>query len=56
MYLFIQEQRYGDKLNYQLDLDEEIKTMEVPKIILQPIVENAIYHGIREKSEEGHIL
>ena len=55
MYLFIQEQRYGDKLNYHLELDDDIKAIEVPKIILQPIVENAIYHGIREKSEAGYV-
>ncbi len=54
-YLFIQKQRYEDQLNYTIDLPEALKNLEVPKIILQPIVENAIYHGIKEKTEGGHI-
>lgn len=48
-YLFIQKERYGDKLHYQLDFDPALAVKVIPKIILQPIVENAIYHGIREK-------
>lgn len=55
-YLYIQKKRYGDKLNYSFELDESIMDVIVPKIILQPIVENAIYHGIREKDSDGHII
>jgi len=55
-YLFIQKKRYGDKLNYSFDLDESIMDIKVPKIILQPIVENAIYHGIKEMDGPGHII
>ncbi len=54
-YLFIQKQRYQEKLNYHLYLEEELKDVKVPKILLQPIVENAIYHGIRELEEPGWI-
>ncbi len=54
-YLFIQKQRYQEKLSYTIDVDEEIRQYKVPKIILQPIVENALYHGIREKAGPGHI-
>ncbi len=54
-YLYIQKKRYGDKLNYSFDLDESIMDIKVPKIILQPIVENAIYHGIKELDGPGHI-
>ena len=54
-YLFIQKQRYGQELNYEVILEESIKEIEVPKIILQPIVENAIYHGIREQSGGGKV-
>ena len=54
-YLYIQKKRYGDKLNYSFDLDENIMDVRIPKIILQPIVENAIYHGIKEKDGNGHI-
>lgn len=54
-YLFIQKQRYAEQLDYTIKLDDSIKNIQVPKIILQPIVENAIYHGIREKTSGGHI-
>lgn len=54
-YLFIQKERYGDKLSYKIDYDENIGTIKVLKIILQPIVENAIYHGIRQGDKNGEI-
>lgn len=54
-YLFIQKERYGDKLHYQLDFDPALAVKVIPKIILQPIVENAIYHGIREKEGSGFV-
>jgi two-component system sensor histidine kinase YesM len=54
-YLFIQKQRYEDKLEYEFSVDEELLKMKVPKIILQPLVENAIYHGIRELENGGKI-
>jgi len=54
-YLFIQKQRYDDQLRYTIHLEDELKSIQVPKIILQPIVENAIYHGIKEKGEGGLI-
>lgn len=54
-YLFIQKQRYEDKLNYSFEIDEDIYDVEVPKIILQPIVENSIYHGIKNLEGAGEI-
>lgn len=54
-YLMIQKERYCEKLNYSIEMSQDIKNIKVPKIILQPIVENAIYHGIRELDGEGHI-
>ena len=54
-YLFIQKMRYEDELNYSLELETSLKDFKVPKIILQPLVENAIYHGIKEKLGSGHI-
>jgi len=54
-YLFIQKERYGDKLNYTIVGDQTIRNVQMPKILLQPIVENALYHGIRGTSHIGHI-
>jgi two-component system sensor histidine kinase YesM len=55
-YLYIQKIRYRTKLNYQIEVDERIDDYEVPKFILQPLVENAIYHGIKTKRGEGNLL
>ena len=54
-YLFIQKQRYEDKLSYFFNIDEALMTVIVPKIIIQPIVENSIYHGIKNIPENGII-
>lgn len=54
-YLFIQKQRYDDQLHYEINELSEVSHVDVPKIILQPIVENALYHGIREKDGPGNI-
>lgn len=54
-YLYIQKIRYKDKLRYQIDMDETLLNCKVPKLILQPLVENAIYHGIKEKRGAGTI-
>ncbi|WDD88554.1 cache domain-containing sensor histidine kinase [Fusobacterium nucleatum] len=54
-YLYIQKQRYEDKLEYKISIQPELENIEVPKIILQPFVENAIYHGIKNLDTTGII-
>jgi two-component system sensor histidine kinase YesM len=54
-YLSLQKLRYGDILDDEYDVDEEAGDCIVPKLILQPLVENSIYHGIRQKGEPGVI-
>ncbi len=51
-YMTIQKIRYVDKFSYTLDIDPAIYDFKVMKLILQPIVENAIYHGVGEEMEE----
>lgn len=55
-YLSIQKMRYRDQLNYTIDVSEEIRNYHIIKLIIQPLIENAIYHGIKYKNGEGHIL
>lgn len=55
-YLYIQKIRYGPKLDYQIEEDEGLEKYIVPKLMLQPLVENAIYHGIKTKRGQGHLL
>lgn len=52
-YLSIQKLRYVEYLDYQLDFDEEILKYQIPKLTLQPLVENSIYHGLKQKDEKG---
>ncbi len=54
-YLIIQKTRYEDKLNYAIQVEEQLMSCRMVKLILQPLVENAIYHGIKEKRGEGQI-
>jgi len=54
-YLKIQKMRYKNKLDYQIDVDDSLKHYQTIKVILQPIVENAIYHGIKKKKGPGLI-
>lgn len=53
-YLVIQKMRY-ETLNYKIEVSEEALALTMPKLILQPIVENAIYHGIKNNPDGGTI-
>lgn len=48
-YLIIQKYRYIDILDYVIEVEDEAKPFMLPKLLIQPIVENAIYHGIKPK-------
>lgn len=52
-YLVIMQVRYRGLLEYTLDCDESVKNTVIPKLLLQPLVENAIYHGIKPKKQSG---
>ena len=54
-YLEIQEVRYRDILEYDIDLDPSLYEYRILKLTLQPLVENALYHGIKYKRARGHI-
>jgi two-component system, sensor histidine kinase YesM len=52
-YLELQKLRYLDLFTYEVQLEEEILNMPIPKLTLQPLVENAIYHGLKYRTEPG---
>ena len=54
-YLIIQKMRYRDILDYKIEVDEDILKGTILKLTLQPLVENALYHGIKNKREGGTI-
>lgn len=55
-YLMIQNMRYRHKFTYSIEVHEDILECSILKLVLQPLVENAIYHGIKHNPEQGHIL
>lgn len=54
-YLQIQQARYKDILDYAIRIDPALRETRLPKLTLQPLVENALYHGIKRKRGKGHI-
>lgn len=55
-YLTIQKMRYKDQFEYIFEIEESVLDYKTQKLILQPIIENAIYHGIRQMVDEGEII
>jgi len=54
-YLEIQQVRYKDILDYEIDIAGELSRCIIPKLTIQPLVENAIYHGLKPKRGKGMI-
>lgn len=52
-YLTIQKMRYKDKLEFQIEVEPSILHIRLIKLVLQPIIENAIYHGLKYKESKG---
>lgn len=52
-YLYIQKMRYGNRLEYMIEITDEVQDEKMLKLILQPIIENAIYHGLEPKLGTG---
>lgn len=54
-YLELEKARYGERLQLHLDIAEEVLSKKIPPMILQPLIENAIKHGISPKIEGGEV-
>ncbi|WP_236354666.1 sensor histidine kinase [Konateibacter massiliensis] len=55
-YMYIQEKRFGDRISWKIDCQVQSQMIELPVFLLQPLVENAVIHGISMKEEGGSIL
>ena len=55
-YLLLQKYRFGERLNYELDIDEDCKEIEIPKLTIVTFVENACLHGVERKAANGWIF
>ncbi|WP_094606988.1 hypothetical protein SPSIL_048430 [Sporomusa silvacetica DSM 10669] len=55
-YLYIQKIRFKNRLEYEIDIADHIKPYRIPNMIIQPIVENALIHGITPKRDGGKVI
>ena len=55
-YLKIQHIRYGDYFDYYIDVEDSVRSVQIPKLTLQPLIENAIYHGLKPKGCLGTLM
>jgi two-component system sensor histidine kinase YesM len=55
-YMNIQRQRYGEKIDFECLIDPELLDLKVIKLILQPVVENAVFHGLELKPDHGRVI
>jgi ligand-binding sensor protein len=55
-YLHIQDIRYNDRIHYHIDIPSQILECRIPAMLLQPIVENALIHGLEPKVEGGSVF
>lgn len=54
-YLRVQKIRYEEKIDYQIECEKELNQIQIPAMLLQPLVENCIVHGLEEKTGHGNI-
>lgn len=54
-YIYLQEQRFGERIEFEFELDERFHQIQIPCLILQPLVENAITHGVGSYTKDGKI-
>jgi len=54
-YLYIQKVRFRDRLDYEINVPEKIRPYRMPNMIIQPLVENALIHGLAPKRDGGKI-
>lgn len=52
-YLAIEKVRFGDRINFDIDTDNTLSHMQFPRFLLQPLVENALKHGLKDTAENG---
>lgn len=55
-YVYLQEQRFGKRISFEFDLDESFHQIKIPCLILQPLVENSMIHGVGTSVEGGLVL
>jgi sensor histidine kinase YesM len=54
-YIWLLRLRFGERYRFELSVDEEVLRVETPALLLQPLVENAVTHGLRDREEGGEV-
>lgn len=54
-YLAIEKVRFGERINFQFEVENELLNKQIPRFLLQPLVENTLKHGLKDKIENGLI-
>nr|WP_233511392.1 histidine kinase [Absiella sp. AM09-45] len=54
-YNYIQEKRYGGRIHFLIEQEEDVENIAMPSMILQPLVENAVTHGLKDVTEDGEV-
>lgn len=54
-YLYLQTSRFRDKISYEINVEERTKNFQIPRLLVEPLVENAVSHGLEPKIGNGHI-
>lgn len=54
-YVALQRERFGERIRYQIEMDHAVEAIQVPSLIIQPLVENALSHGLRLKTDGGKV-
>ena len=52
-YIWLLRLRFGDRFSFEVSVDEEVLSVETPALLLQPLVENAVAHGLKDREEGG---
>lgn len=52
-YFMIQHCRYGDRIHFRIDVPDEVWNMHIPKLLVQPLIENAVIHGVENMEADG---
>jgi two-component system, sensor histidine kinase YesM len=54
-YIWLLKLRFGDRYRFEVSADEEVRSVETPALLLQPLVENAVAHGLKDREEGGWV-
>ncbi|MGM0524356.1 MAG: sensor histidine kinase [Bacillota bacterium] len=54
-YMTVMKMRFGDRFSFKTDIDNTLLAIDIPKLLIQPFIENAVMHGLNEKATDGEV-